>query len=60
LSWKFGKTKAMKTKQCPQCNNPNVGLIREGKQYFFKKHNRTSGKQCPGSFSEVNRVINEQ
>jgi hypothetical protein len=35
------------------CGNPNVGVIKDGNQYFFKKHNNQRGIHCSGSFTQV-------
>lgn len=43
----------MKTAKCPKCGNPNVGTIKDGSQFFLRKHNRSNGNMCDGSFSEV-------
>jgi hypothetical protein len=42
----------METARCPKCGNPNVGLIKDGSEYFFKKHNNQKGTMCAGTFTK--------
>lgn len=45
----------MDTVKCPVCGNPRIGLIKDGSEYFLKKHKQSGKGQCLGSFKKVDK-----